>query len=100
MKENLTEKTERLVGEVRGHLAAIAKLEGSLKYAQDGQAGAWAAKAAAEAEVEQIHCVLDALPTSPARTNEETDRWGTVSRVERKVMTRLAAYFATCRSAV
>lgn len=51
----------------------------------------YAAKEKAEAEIEQVHALLDALPGSGPRKTEGENSWDTKSLA---TMTRLAAYLA------
>ena len=61
----------------------LADKESSLKYANDG-------KAAAQAELESVHDILDALPQAPTKKVEDEYR-------TRAAATRLAAYFAKAK---
>ena len=45
----------------------------------------------AQGEIEQVHCLLDALPGSANRKSDGEDTW---SRKDLRTMTRLAAYLA------
>lgn len=67
----------------------VVKLEADLKKETQMKELHYKAKLDAEAEIEQVHALLDVLPGAAGRKTEHEDSW---SRKDITAMTRLASY--------
>jgi len=77
--------------EIEALQSQIASLEGKLKTETTTKELYLKMMGEAQAEIEQVHCLLDALPGSANRKSDGEDTW---SRKDLRTMTRLAAYLA------
>lgn len=72
--------------------AQIEKLEKDLASKTSAYTSASEVRDKLQAEIEQLHAVLDAIPTAPGRDVPGVESW--MSGSKRSVLSRLAGYFA------
>lgn len=78
--------------QLKAALSRIAELEKKLKDATDSKDTWYRAANEKCQEIDQIHSILDAIPSAPARLFETPTSYGQQTR---SVLARLAGYFAT-----
>ena len=78
--------------QLKNALAQIAKLEKDLKSANESKDHYYKASRDADAVIEQIHQVLDAVNGSIPRESVGENSW---ERVKRSPMTRMAAWLSS-----
>lgn len=76
---------------IKGLQAQVTKLEAELKRETQAKDSFYKLKQDAEAEIEQVHALLDVLPGSAARKTDGVNSW---EQKEITAMTRLASYLA------
>ena len=86
------EAVNQLNAEKAALQAEVADLKTKLKSAQDSFKYASEQRAEMQAEVDQLHLLLDALPGAAPRKSQAENSWDSK---DHKAMTRLAAYLAS-----
>jgi len=86
-------KSPAVLTQLKAAQARIVELE---KKLADESSRTQSARVLAESrgdEIEQVHQVLDAVPNSIARKSDHEESW---QRVERSIVTRMAAWLSNC----
>jgi predicted nuclease with TOPRIM domain len=77
--------------QLKNALQSIADLQKKLDETTKSKDRHYQERQTVEAELEQVHAILDAIPAAPARRFKPEDAY---SEIERKTPARLAAFFA------
>lgn len=77
--------------QLKNALLRVSELEKKLENETKAKDRYYQERRELEAELEQVHAIMDAIPTAPARTFKPEESYSTI---ERKTPARLAAYFA------
>jgi hypothetical protein len=77
--------------QLKNALQSVADLQKKLDDVTKTKDRYYTERQTVEAELEQVHAILDAIPAAPARTFKPEESYSTI---ERKTPARLAAFFA------
>lgn len=90
-KTTLLQKVTELTEQLRVMTKERDDAKQSLKYAESRCETASKERAELQAQVDELHSLLDALPNPVPRVLKTEDRWGSEQTIENTLMVRFAA---------
>lgn len=87
----MAKREPALSTQLKAAQARIVELEKKLKDTTESKDRWYASMNEKQAEIDQVHSILDTIPAAPARQFESTTGYGPQQRT---VIARLAGYFA------